>query len=719
MKKIASLLIMLLCLGNIYTQDIFTAIEEDNLTKVKSILDSNPEIINAKNNSNLTPLNKAAAIGKSEIALELINRGADINIGDQDNTLPIHHAAMSGSREVFDILLSKGFDIDITDNNKLTPLFLAVQGRQTDMALYLINKGADVKIKTLREWPILLMAAITGDVDVAKKLVEKKAKVDEPNNNGLTPLFSATSFGNIEMVKFLVENGADVNHENSNGEIPIHWALNENTAEGLKFLIGKGAKIDKKNNFGSTPFLSAARRGYKSITEIHKQFGADIHTVNYEGWNALTYAAYSRKPIEIAKWLIMNGVNPNPKPCFDDKNCTCGPSWRTPLHTAAMHGGIELAKILVSNNAKVNIYDNDGLTPLHYSIRSKNKELAGYLIKSGAFLSTKETTLGNTELHMACMLGCPDIAKLLIGKGSDVNILNDEGKTALELAYNYGHKDIAYQLLANGANDTKLAKLSSADDDLKTSLNEKEAKVWFLGHSGWAVKTKNHFMIFDYFINNRTESPIDSCLANGYIKPEELKDLKVTVFSTHSHGDHYSKDIFKWKETIADIEYVLCFNPNDLNENEEYNFIPIHGEKTVHGIKISTIASTDLDGAYFIEVDGLNIFHAGDHANGEDNLMKEFTDEVDIIAAKNKPIDILFGGIRGCSLGRPHQVKLGIEYMIEKLNPKLFVPMHAGEFTFNYKKFVDEIAAKNYDIQYKYVVTKGDRFTYKDGILHN
>ena len=28
-------------------------------------------------------------------------------------------------------------------------------------------------------------------------------------------------------------------------------------------------------------------------------------------------------------------------------------------------------------------------------------------------------------------------------------------------------------------------------------LREKEAVIWYLGHSGWAIKTVNHFLIFD------------------------------------------------------------------------------------------------------------------------------------------------------------------------------------------------------------------------------
>jgi hypothetical protein len=118
-------------------------------------------------------------------------------------------------------------------------------------------------------------------------------------------------------------------------------------------------------------------------------------------------------------------------------------------------------------------------------------------------------------------------------------------------------------------------------------------------------------------------------------------------------------------------------------------------------------------------VDGLVLFHAGDHTNGrvEEGLLAEFTDEVDLIAAKNLPVDIMFAGIRGCSLGEPEQVKRGVEYMIETIQPKVFVPMHAGMYSLEYKKFADDIADKNYETKTKYVVTKGDRFSYRNNAL--
>ncbi len=102
----------------------------------------------------------------------------------------------------------------------------------------------------------------------------------------------------------------------------------------------------------------------------------------------------------------------------------------------------------------------------------------------------------------------------------------------------------------------------------------------------------------------------------------------------------------------------------------------------------------------------------GDHSNGEDELMAEFTDEIDIIKDKGLDIDIMFGGIRGCSLGEPEQVKQGLYYTLENLQPRLFIPMHAGSHSFAYKEFVETAKADGYDTDMKYMIHKGDRFKY-------
>jgi L-ascorbate metabolism protein UlaG (beta-lactamase superfamily) len=350
------------------------------------------------------------------------------------------------------------------------------------------------------------------------------------------------------------------------------------------------------------------------------------------------------------------------------------------------------------------------MTPLHCAVSNGSPELVEYLVDQGAFLNVPDKTTGSTELHLAVAMGYDDIVDLLLEKGSDPAVRDFEQLTPFDYAMKYKHRELGYELLAAGADDSRLEEYLVASNPMDEPVNYGEASIWFLGHSGWAIKTQHHFLIFDYFCNTWDRKPADSCLASGFILPEQIKDQKVTVFATHAHGDHYDPRIFEWANAVDDIEYVLCWNQN--TEGHEYTLVPIHGERSVRDMKVYANYSTDLGGGYVVEVDGLTIFHMGDHANGADRLMAEFTDEIDRVAARNNHIDIVFGGIRGCSLGQPEQVKQGIYYTIDKLQPNVFVPMHAGAHSVAYKQFSDQARSDGLDQKMEVVTHRGDYFYY-------
>ena len=710
MKIIVLIIAFVMIRTVLYSQDIYQAVKDGNTELVKKHLQKNPELLNVKNPDAMTPLNFAAQEGQLDIAKYLLDSGADPLLGDNENSGPIHLAAISGSIPIIDLLIYHGVDINFKDDNGTNALQFALSRRQFETAKHLINKGADVRAENNRSWSALQFAAIGGNLEIVEILIDKKVNVNDEMEGGMTPLFSATSYGYTDIVKYLVEKGADIQHENDNGDQPLSYARNPNTYDAAKYLIDKGADVNHKNKFDQTPLHSACMRGSLNIAELFLNHGADIDAPSKDGRTPLTFAAFARNPEEISKFLILNGANVNPEPCKHSKSCACGPTFQTPLHSAARQGHLGMAKALVTNGARINVYNEEGLAPIHLAVQSGSLEMVEYLIDHGAFVNAPEKNMGSTELHMAVAMGYDDIVDLLIEKGSCPKKMDNDNKTALDYAMHYNQKEIAYDLLAAGADDTNLKNFISEPNLIDQPVNFGEASVWFLGHSGWAVKTQHHFLIFDYFCNTWDRKPGDSCLASGFILPEQLKNLQVTVFATHSHGDHYFEGIFDWKSTIPDIEYVLCWNQNTHGNN--YTMIPVHEEKKVRDMNVYVNYSTDLGGGYVVEVDGLTLFHMGDLANGEDKLMPAFTNEIDMIEKRNREIDIVFGGIRGCSLGQPEQVKQGIYYTVEKLKPKLFVPMHGGDHTFVYKEFTETARKEGIDQQMKYVIHKGDRFVY-------
>jgi ankyrin repeat protein len=709
------LVVALLCfaLQQAFSQDIYTAVAEGNVELTRQFLDKEPVLLNQKNPDLLTPLNLAAERGQFEVAALLLKMGADPTIGDNENSQPIHLAAVSGSIPILNLLLEKGVDIETKDINQMTPLLFAISRGQAEMSKYLIEIGADVKAKSITGLTALHMSTISGNVEIMSLLVKKGAKVNTSTEQGFTPLHTAASYGKTDAVKFLVENGADINAETEDGAQPLAWAVGRNSLGAAEYLISKGADVNHKDKDGFTALHNVAGRGNLAIAELLVDKGADVNAATPDGFVPLSYAAFATNAAEMGKFLILKGADVNPDPCKNNKSCTCGPNFRTPLHAACEIGNLELIEALVTNGARVNLLNNNGLTPLQNAVQSGKIDAVRYLVDHGAFLNIKENELGCTELHLAAARGYGDIASLLMEKGSCPKMKDADGKTPLDYAFYYGQKQIGYDMLAAGADDSKLSEYVNSECQVSKAVGAGEASVWYLGHSGWAIKTQNHFLVFDYFEDPRGRRPDQPGMASGCIDTADLKNLPMTVFSTHAHADHFNSSIFSWRQENPATNYILCFTPIGVTDN--YTYIPANGQAEVDGMKIYVNKSTDSGGGYLVEVDGLVIFHMGDHANGNDVLSEAYTKEIDLIAAKNKDIDILFAPIRGCGLGTPDQVKAGTYYTLNKLHPDLFVPMHAGNYSFEYKSFVEQAQQDGIAVPMKYVTNKGDRFRYSKG----
>lgn len=89
---------------------------------------------------------------------------------------------------------------------------------------------------------------------------------------------------------------------------------------------------------------------------------------------------------------------------------------------------------------------------------------------------------------------------------------------------------------------------------LSKNLDEGEAIIWYLYYSGWAIRTKFHFLIFDYW--EKEKKPANPSLENGFINVKEIQDLNTYIFVTHAHADHYDPIILYWQDSVENIIYI-------------------------------------------------------------------------------------------------------------------------------------------------------------------
>lgn len=181
--------------------------------------------------SAMTALHMAASRGADDIALLLINAGADVDAvagTGQSLVHPLHLATQFHYPAVVSLLLAHGAAVDATNSRGQTPLWLAAESGYADIAEQLLEGGADPLLGDDRfsDSPIYV-AAMHGYLDVVKLMVSKGVDVNYQNpRTGETPLWVAAMDSRVEVLEFLLSEGADPNIANGKGEKPIQMSSN-------------------------------------------------------------------------------------------------------------------------------------------------------------------------------------------------------------------------------------------------------------------------------------------------------------------------------------------------------------------------------------------------------------------------------------------------------------------------------------------------------------
>ncbi|MCK5003656.1 MAG: hypothetical protein KAS21_01115, partial [Candidatus Aminicenantes bacterium] len=133
------------------------------------------------------------------------------------------------------------------------------------------------------------------------------------------------------------------------------------------------------------------------------------------------------------------------------------------------------------------------------------------------------------------------------------------------------------------------------------------------------------------------------------------------------------------------------------------------------GMEVTTIESTDTGVAFLVKVDGLVIYHSGDHANMRRDMSGKFKPATDYLVSLGLTPDIYFAPVSGCNFRDKVSLKQGVYYTIKKMKPKAVFPMHGGS---NSKSYIDFIKAAKKDgvkASFYYPLAEGDWFFYKGG----
>ena len=154
----------------------------------------------------------ACKFKRCEMAEKIINRNADITIGEGDEYI-------------------------IND-----ALFVAVESKDVCIVRLLLNKGANPN-QMNSEYGLTVLSVSCrdgGNYDIAKLLIENGAKVDGAGDTGfeyiIYPLLEAVQSNNIKLVQLLIDNNCTVDIEDKEGTTPFSIAESNNNPQMLELL---------------------------------------------------------------------------------------------------------------------------------------------------------------------------------------------------------------------------------------------------------------------------------------------------------------------------------------------------------------------------------------------------------------------------------------------------------------------------------------------------
>lgn len=533
-----------------------------------------------------------------------------------------------------------------------------------------VHAEAQEDIPTIPKIAEIHEAAKQGDLEAIKAMLQGRPElVNSLDRQHYFPLHWAVKNGHKKVAQFLIEKGADVNQKTGDHYrfTPLHWASGWDMAD---FLVSKGADLKARDRYDSSVLIWAAAHNRDDVIELLLTLGAEADEQDMNGWSGLHWAAHT--------------------------------------------GSKESAEALLENGAKNDIRNNSGETPLHRAVKMNRPQLLTLLLEKGAPINAKDLD-GWTPLHLAAIRGQTENIKLLMENKAALRTRDKQNRTPLQLAIDHGHPKLAVELAKKSkyspAQQEKYSKQArdKAPDLLKKTLLPGQAVVWYLGMRGWAVRTEKHLLVFNYFSNGR--EPDRPSLANGHMNPKEINHLRVYFFFSTRPLEAFKRGCYRLRQSLKNVHYIGDLPDQDL---ERYTRVQTGQATRVHQLEITAIRASGNGYGFLVNVDGVSIFHGGEHGvwSGDQARWQEFSAGIGRIKSHAGKVDIVMAATNNNIFKVEAFTRRGIGHLIEQLQPKLFLPMSFTNEEFLYRDFVAGASVKYPKTRIKGAKNRGDYFLY-------
>jgi len=425
------------------------------------------------------PIIEAVRKGDGNALRALLQKGANVNETEGDGATALHWASYRDDLQSADALLKAGAKVNAANDLGATALWAAAQNGSTAMVKRLLDGGANPNLALLSGETPLMVASRTGSAPVAELLIAKGADLNATATRKQTALMWAVGQKHPEVVKVLLAHGANVHARSAawtdveavppHGYLPYNRAFPHGNDTALMFaslvgdlasarlLVAAGANVNDADAWGVSVTAMAAHSKYEELVEFLLEKGANA-SADEAGFSAI-HPAIMHRSTRMVRALLEHGANPNAplKTWTPERRTSKDFSFypevvgATPFWLAARFSQPEVMRMLLQHGADPKFvfrveYVPDG-GPAEDVFR-KRIYVTNPLMAAVGMGGGREWVPVERAAKEALTL---EAVKIAVESGSDVNLENTDGRTALDAARALGYAAVVKFLEENGA----------------------------------------------------------------------------------------------------------------------------------------------------------------------------------------------------------------------------------------------------------------------------
>lgn len=498
--------------------------------------------------------------------------GLDLNDLYIHNEHILHYCCKKDLFQAVVWLITNGINIEIENDQEETAIFYAIHAKNSAILQILINNKIDINHLNIHKRTALQDAVISANNRIVNYLIQVTRALDNCDIHGNNLIFDAVANGNIEIIKKVGSlKELNINQVNRDGNTILHKDLVTGNNELALLLMELGANPTITDKDGKNFLFYAISKGIKNIDLIEKalELGCNINSRSNKN-----------------KTLLMESINYFLKTPKEE------------IETRADH--LEMIKELIRLGISINAVDNNNENALFLATKSEDRELINTFFEDDYKIDlNQQNNQGDTVLLILALNGIRniDLLKLYLKKGANPDLLNNSGKSLVEILidiilYSENRKplDFEYEILLN--EDAEYANV------LETILKSHNVDINMLN-------SKHEPLFFDSIVHFNFKLFKLLRIKNINLNQKD-KDGNNIIFKLMDYND---KNLIKDKKLYLNTIKSLINAGVDINAKNNEGLTALHiavGEKCEYTIRLLLEMRAD---CFVTDKQGRSIIH--------------------------------------------------------------------------------------------------------------